>query len=236
VTGWAQLAAEDIPSTLVPPLDLLVGKSGPGAESLRVLDIGCGAGATLLALLEAHPTCTGLGYDINADAIAHATARAAGTVGQPRATFTTAWPSNERFGLVLLTAVLTAIPTFRARQTLCNDAAEALAEGGKGGTLLVADFMLSPRKPYYADRYTAGAFAGLEPGSFNSGSYLAHHTTREELALHLHTAGLTVLKMEERPARTRTGRPITSLVALAVTPSASRPSESRTRRSHRRPA
>ncbi len=47
-------------------------KQGRGAEPVRILDLGTGSGAILLALLAELPAATGLGVDLSAEAVAMA--------------------------------------------------------------------------------------------------------------------------------------------------------------------
>jgi GrpB-like predicted nucleotidyltransferase (UPF0157 family) len=50
----------------------------PLAPGARVLDTGCGSGELLIRTLRAHPGCSGLGVDLDRDAIAEARRRGAG--------------------------------------------------------------------------------------------------------------------------------------------------------------
>ena len=82
--------------TLVPRADTeavveaaleLVRAAGDPIEPLRIVDIGTGSGAILLALLHELPTATGIGTDISADALRTAAANAERLGLAARATF-----------------------------------------------------------------------------------------------------------------------------------------------------
>jgi cyclopropane fatty-acyl-phospholipid synthase-like methyltransferase len=105
----------------------------------RVLDIGCGAGVELAAMLEAAPSAQGVGVDLDADAadLAERTLRERGLAGrsdviradvrEPSAR--TTGPLAEPFDLALLANVIYYLP-MAERVPLLRDIAGLLAPGG----------------------------------------------------------------------------------------------------------
>jgi SAM-dependent methyltransferase len=77
-----QIMAEDSDMTVVAGLFDTILPLAPGLEArleagIEVLDAGCGSGHALLAMAQRYPRSRFTGYDISADAIAHANAHAA---------------------------------------------------------------------------------------------------------------------------------------------------------------
>lgn len=68
-------------------LDLVRSGQAPGGLAPRILDLGTGSGAILIALLVALPDASGLGTDVSEDALAVAGRNAARAGVSPRATF-----------------------------------------------------------------------------------------------------------------------------------------------------
>lgn len=99
----------------------------------RILDVGCGAGLELAAMLEAVPDASGVGVDVDADAaaLAERTLRARGLAG--RGSVLTAdlrdRPVEGPFGFALLANVLYYVP-MAERVALLRDVAGLLAPGG----------------------------------------------------------------------------------------------------------
>lgn len=144
--------------------------NGEGGEPLRILDLGAGSGALLLAALDLWPEATGLGIDISEPALAVARENAQATGLADRAQFRQGdWVTglSERFDLILCNP-----PYIRDDAMLPSDVADyepALALfGGKDG--LDPYRILSLR---VADLLTPGGVALFEIG-FDQGESAAN--------------------------------------------------------------
>jgi predicted O-methyltransferase YrrM len=116
----------------------------------RVLDVGCGAGLELAAMLEAAPAAQGVGVDLDREAadLAEQTLRERGLAGrsavvradvrEPSARV--AGPLAEPFDLALLANVIYYLP-MAERVPLLRDIADLLAPGG---VLLLVSTVASP--------------------------------------------------------------------------------------------
>ena len=110
-----------------------------GRRPHRVLDVGCGAGLELAAMLEAAPAAHGVGVDVDAAAagLAERTLRERGLSGRASVlqcdvrdpTARTAGPLSEPFDLALLANVIYYLP-MAERVPLLRDIAGMLAPGG----------------------------------------------------------------------------------------------------------
>jgi cyclopropane fatty-acyl-phospholipid synthase-like methyltransferase len=126
------------------------------ADGGRVLDLGCGQGSLLLAVLEASPGATGDGVDLDAAELARARAAAAARGLDGRAAFheadAAAWPGTGYDAVMAVGA-----------SHVWGAAAEAAAALARhvrpGGRVLLGD-------GFWASPPTAAALAGLgaEPG------------------------------------------------------------------------
>lgn len=116
----------------------------------RVLDVGCGAGSELAAMLEAAPAAEGVGVDVDPDAaaLARRTLAARGLAGRSqvlhadvRSAVAQTGPLARPFGLVLLANVLYYLP-MEERVALLRDLAGLLEPGG---VLVVVTTVASPQ-------------------------------------------------------------------------------------------
>lgn len=105
--GFWTLELEVAPHTLIPRADtetLVEAVLARGVAPQRVLDLGTGTGALLLAVLSEFPEATGVGVDLKPEAAALAARNAARTGLAPRAAFLAGdWATalEARFDLVL---------------------------------------------------------------------------------------------------------------------------------------
>jgi SAM-dependent methyltransferase len=117
----------------------------------RVLDIGCGAGLELAAMLEAAPAAHGVGVDVDPDAadLAEGTLRERGLSGRSTVVrcdvreppVRTSGPLSEPFDVALLANVIYYLPV-PERVPLLRDIASLLAPGG---LLLLVSTVVTPQ-------------------------------------------------------------------------------------------
>jgi predicted O-methyltransferase YrrM len=117
----------------------------------RVLDIGCGAGLELAAMLEAAPAAHGVGVDVDPDAadLAEGTLRERGLSGRSTVVrcdvreppVRTSGPLSEPFDVALLANVIYYLPV-PERVQLLRDIASLLAPGG---LLLLVSTVVTPQ-------------------------------------------------------------------------------------------
>ncbi len=187
--GLARMSAprsrHDLTSVVIPGLDGVEEKLIAG---IRVCDIGCGGGITLVTLAEAYPNSTFVGIDPSGTAIGHARERAEGL---PNTTFLEGkgeelMGGGEPFDLVLTFDCLHDMP----RPDLAARAVRAAI--ADDGTWLIkdikcyGDFNKDSRNPMLAMLYGFSLRSCLqsamsEPGGFGLGTVGLHPRKAEEL-------------------------------------------------------
>jgi SAM-dependent methyltransferase len=168
----------------------------------RVLDIGCGAGTHLAAMLEAAPAATGLGVDVDPAAaeLARATLTARGLadragveVGDVRDVLQ-AGSVAEPFDLVLLANAIYYVP-LRERDALLRTLSELLSP--RGALVVVSTALTDEEFSRHFDLLLRAQGEGMELPDLDA------------LAEQLREAGL----VPGRPRRIAPGEPLTALVA-----------------------
>jgi len=149
------------------------GESGPK----RVLDLGTGSGALLLAALDQWPDATGVGIDASSAALEVARQNAARTAPGRAEMIEGGWSgTGEAFDLILCNPPYIATGEALMRDVVDYEPASALFAGGDG----LDDYRAIV--PLLAAQIAPGGIACIEIG----------HTQREDVTALLENCGLTV--------------------------------------------
>ncbi|HEX6344819.1 class I SAM-dependent methyltransferase [Umezawaea sp.] len=206
--GWRTLESARIPSTLTWDRDLLL--SLPGG---RVLDIGCGPAPGSVPT----PGGTRICLDHNLSAVANAR-------GSTRCDLAVCGDASAlpfaagTFDVVLCKAVLTAVVDEGRCRSVISESARVAR---RGGAVVVSDFLINDRDPYYAARYDAcavgpyGTFLAVDPSGGSAGDYTARHFDRrwvvDQVAM---SDALDLVGYTEQRVRTRSGRESVGFTAV----------------------
>lgn len=214
--AWADKRVDAIPSTL----RLWDGFFRHVRPRDRIVDIGCGLGATVMELHQrGYRFSTGI--DINQAAVA-AARRSAESLGLPPGLVTAADArrtelASGSFDAAIMQALLCVLADAGSRAQAVKEAARLLTPGS---LLHIADFLQAWHVDLYRERYLAGESKYGETGTFDAVDsagkdlYVAHHFSERELAELLRSANFTIEEFAYRPVVTRSGNSIYGFVAI----------------------